>query len=121
MSAEARKKILIVDDEEDVRAFLKTLFEDHDYDAVTAGDGDEGFHKLQEEHPDLVTLDLQMPGETGTRFWRRMSREEEFRNIPVIVVSGMAGRHLAVTDPVAIFDKPIDRDALILAVQMALA
>jgi CheY-like chemotaxis protein len=120
MSAERRSKILIVEDEEDVRLFLKTLLEDNDYETVTAADGEEGFRRLREERPDLVTLDLQMPGETGTRFWRRMSREEGLADVPVIVISGVAGRHLAVGHPVAVLDKPIDRAALLDAVRAAL-
>jgi two-component system, cell cycle response regulator DivK len=116
MSENTRKKILIVDDEPDVRAFLETLFGDNDYDTCTASDGDEGFHLLQSERPDLVTLDIQMPNETGTRFYRRLTKDDDLKDIPVIVVSGVAGRHLAVGKPAAVFDKPIDKQKLIEAV-----
>ena len=116
----SKKLILIVEDEEDIRAYLETLFEEHDYAVCTATDGHEGYELLQEKRPDLVTLDLQMPNETGTKFYRRMQKDEELKNIPVIVISGLAGRHLAVGKPIAVFEKPIDRDQVIKAVQEAL-
>ena len=68
---------------------------------------------LKREKPDLVTLDLQMPNETGTRFYRKMTKDKDFKDIPVIVISGIPGRHLAVSKPIAVFEKPIDRDALL--------
>jgi CheY-like chemotaxis protein len=113
MSEDTREKILVVEDEDDVRAFLVTLFADNDFAVISASDGDEGFRLLREERPDLVTLDIQMPNETGTRFYRRMTKDPDLSRIPVIVVSGVAGRHLAVGKPAAIFDKPIDRQALL--------
>ena len=72
---------------------------------------------LKREKPDLVTLDLQMPNETGTRFYRNMTKDKEFKDIPVIVISGIPGRHLAVSKPVAVFEKPIDREALLVCHQ----
>ncbi|MEJ2718849.1 MAG: hypothetical protein P8182_17255 [Deltaproteobacteria bacterium] len=68
--------------------------------------------ELKLEKPELITLDLQMSGDTGTRFYRNLSKSKEFKDLPVIVVSGIPGRHLAVSKPVAVFDKPIDRGAL---------
>ena len=64
-----------------------------------------------------MTLDLQMPNETGTRFYRNMTKDKEFKDIPVIVISGIPGRHLAVSKPVAVFEKPIDREALLYAIK----
>lgn len=119
--AEEVGKILIVDDEEDVRSFLRVLFEDNGYAVLTAADGDEGLRLLQAERPDLLTLDLQMPGETGTQMYRRMMRDDELKEIPVIVVSGVPGRHLAVSHPVAVFDKPIDHEKLLETVRDVLS
>src|SRR4030042_4290246 len=99
------KKILVIEDDPDVLTYLVTLFSDNGYETCTATDGDAGYVVLAEEKPDLVTLDLQMPKETGTRFYRRLSKHKEFKNIPVIVISGVAGRHLAVAHAVAVFDK----------------
>lgn len=112
-----KKKIMIIDDEEDIRIYLKMFLEDNDYDTCMASDGDEAFKMLENEKPDLITLDLQMPNETGTRFYRRVMKNEEFKKIPIIVVSGLAGRHLAVSEPVAVFEKPVDREELLKVVR----
>lgn len=114
------KKVLIIDDEGDIRNFLVELFKDHGFDTVVASDGVEGLKLLKTEKPDLITLDLQMPNDTGTAFYRKMHRDENFSNIPIIVISGVAGRHLAIKKPFAVFDKPIDPAALLEAANKAL-
>jgi CheY-like chemotaxis protein len=121
MSENERKTILIVDDEEDVRAFLNRLLEDNDYATLVACDGDEALELVRQQKPDLVTLDLQMPNETGTQFYRRLRKEPELKDIPIIVISGVAGRHLAIGEPVAVFDKPIDQQGLLDKIQETLA
>ena len=115
------KKVLVVDDEADVRKFLTTLLEKHGYDTLTAADGDQALEVARQEKPDLVILDLQMPHETGTGFYRKFSRSKDYEGTPVIVVSGLAGRDLAVRKPAAVFDKPIDPDEFIAAVEKALS
>jgi CheY-like chemotaxis protein len=107
------KKILIIDDEPDIITYLEKLFENEGYETVTAPDGHAAQDVLKKENPDLITLDLQMPNETGTDFYRHIHRDEKYSKIPVIVISGVAGRHLAIREPVAVLDKPIDQDELI--------
>ena len=104
------KTILVVDDEPDVRRFLVAVLEKRGYKTLAAADGREAFDIVQRSHPDLIILDLQMPNQTGTDFYRRLAKDRELGKTPVIVVSGLAGRHLAVREPVAVFDKPIDPD-----------
>ena len=115
------KKILVVDDEADVRTFLTTVLEKAGYQTVTAADGVEALKITRQEKPDVVILDLMMPNQTGTDFHRKLSKDKELSQIPIIVVSGLAGRHLAVKEPVAVFDKPIDPDEFLAAVEKALA
>ncbi len=115
------KKILVIDDEADVRLFLTTLLEENGYATCTAENGVEGFEVAVREKPDLVSLDLAMPNQTGTDFYRKLIKNKDLRDTPIIVVSGLAGRHLAVSRPVAVFDKPIDRDEFLEAVARALA
>ena len=100
-------KILVVDDEADVRAFLTAVL-NKEVTRPDSGGWPGGLRGPEREKPDLVILDLQMPNQTGTDFYRRLTKDKDLRNIPVIVVSGLAGRHLAVKEPVAVFDKPID-------------
>jgi DNA-binding response OmpR family regulator len=114
------KKILVVDDEADIRRFLTAVLEKHDYETVTAEDGVKALEIARKEKPDLIILDLMMPNETGTGFYRKLSREKDLSETPVIVVSGLAGRDLAVRKPVAVFDKPIDPDEFIATVDKTL-
>lgn len=114
------KKILVVDDEADVRTFLSALLKKNGYEVITANDGLEGMRLVKEENPDLVTLDLMMPKQSGTDMYRNLRKEEQFVKIPVIVISGLSGRHLAVPAPLAVFDKPIDADKFIAVVDKAL-
>jgi len=114
------KKILVVDDEADIRRFLTAVLEKRGHETLTAADGREAFVIAEREKPDLVILDLQMPNQTGTDFYRRLSKDKELCDTPIIVVSGLAGRHLAVREPVAVFDKPIDPDEFAATVEKAL-
>ena len=113
-------KILVVDDEADVRTFLASVLQREGYETVTASDGVEAFEVFERERPALVILDLQMPHQTGTEFFRRLSHHHDLGHVPVIVVSGIAGRHLAVREPFAVFDKPIDPDEFAATVARAL-
>ena len=114
------KKILVVDDEADVRRFLTAVLQKRGHETVTAADGREAYEIAERERPDLIILDLQMPDQTGTDFYRRLMKHKDLQNTPIIVVSGLAGRHLAVREPIAVFDKPIDPDEFIAAVRSAL-
>lgn len=114
------KKVLVIDDEAHIVRYITAFLEDSGYETCSASNGEEGMTVLKQEKPDLVTLDLQMPGDTGTRFYRNMTKDKDFKNIPVIVISGIPGRHLAVSKPFAVFEKPIDRDALLASVKQAI-
>jgi CheY-like chemotaxis protein len=114
------KKVLVVDDESDVRTFLRTLLKKHGYEVVTADDGVQGLKLVKENKPDLITLDLMMPKQSGTDMYRKLQKDKELVKIPVIVISGLSGRHLAVPEPLAVFDKPIDADKFMDVVEKAL-
>ena len=106
------KRILIIDDDPVVVKYLKTLFEESDYETDSASNGVEGMEKMKAAKPDMITLDLEMPEEWGSRFFRKKEKEPAYRDIPVIVISGMAGRH-AVKSAVAYVAKPFDPDKLL--------
>lgn len=114
------KKILVIDDEADVVTFLTTLLQDHGFLTISAGNGHEGLELAKREKPDLVTLDLMMPDQSGTDFYRKLLKDKQLASVPIIVVSGTAGRHLAVKNPAAVFDKPINPDKFVAAVKKAL-
>jgi two-component system response regulator (stage 0 sporulation protein F) len=79
------KKILLVDDEESIQIVYREEFEDEGYEVITAGDGTEGLKKFNEENPDIVILDIQMPGINGIEVLRQMKMING--NIPVILSS----------------------------------
>ncbi len=64
------KKILVIDDEQDMVTFLSTLLEDNGYEVATASDGEVGLEKVKSLKPDLVSLDLLMPNKTGIKMFR---------------------------------------------------
>ena len=116
----SKKTILVVDDEKDVAYFLKDLLEDNGYSVVVAHDGVEGMQKVKSQKPDLILLDLQMPEETGTGFFRRLRNKSDLKDIPVIIISGLAGRNIAVTKSVTVIDKPPKEDEILREVEKAL-
>ncbi len=106
------KKILVVDDDPIIVKYLVSLFEDNGYETCTAADGKTAYDVALKEKPDLITLDLDMPGQWGPRFYRRLSKNANLKDIPVIVVSGIDGDH-AIRKAVAFVRKPFDTDKLI--------
>ena len=124
MSEQTKKTILIVEDEPDVAAYLKAFFEDSGYKAISASDGKEGFDKARSELPDLITLDITMPEESGVRMFRGLQAEETTAAIPVIMITGVSHEfkrfietRRQVHPPDAYFEKPIDRDELLTKVR----
>ena len=94
-----------------------TLFEDNGYATCTAGNAREGLDVARKEIPDLITLDLEMPGEWGPRFYRKMSEDKALKNIPVVVITGFSGSEHAIGKAVASLTKPFDREELLTIVK----
>ncbi len=114
------KKILVVDDEEDIVEFYEQLLEDNGYDVISAYDGQKALALVKENKPDLILLDLQMPEETGTGFYRKLRNKGELRDIPVIIISGLSGRNVAVSKSVVVIDKPPKEQEILDEVSKAL-
>jgi CheY-like chemotaxis protein len=108
-----KKKILIVDDDPNIVDYLVTLFEDNGYATCSAVNAQEGFEAAKKEVPDLITLDLEMPGEWGPRLFRKISEDKSLKNIPVIVITGFSGSEHAIGKAVASLTKPFDREELL--------
>ncbi|AGF78855.1 CheY-like receiver, AAA-type ATPase and DNA-binding domain-containing response regulator [Desulfocapsa sulfexigens DSM 10523] len=79
------KKILLVDDEEGIQMLYREELEDEGYEVISAYTGEEGIQKFKEESPDLVILDIQMPGMNGIETLRQMKMENP--KLPVILSS----------------------------------
>ena len=106
------KKILIIDDDPVIVKYLQAVFSDNGYETCVATSSMEGLDVVRREKPDLITLDIQMPGEWGPRFYRKLRQDKELRETPVIVISGIDGDH-AVKDAVAFVKKPFDPERLV--------
>ena len=106
------KKILIIDDDPVIVKYLKAVFSDNGYETCAASNAMEGLEMVKKEKPDLITLDLEMPREWGPRFYRKLRKEKELKDTPIIVISGIDGDH-AVKDAIAFVKKPFDPERLI--------
>ena len=82
------KKILIVDDSPTDRQFLFEKLSKHGYQCVTAESGDEAVAKSKSERPDLILMDVVMPGTSGYEATRAIARDDATRHIPVIICTG---------------------------------
>jgi len=107
------KKILVMDDDPTIVDYLVDLFKDNGYETCFAYNATEGFEALKNEKPDLITLDLDMPEVAGPLFYIRYLKIEEFKDIPVIVISGLHVPHRSIKKVVAALEKPIDREELL--------
>lgn len=113
------KKILIIEDDPIVARYLDKLFRNNGYETCTATSSMEGLEVVKKERPDLISLDLVMPGEWGPRFYRKLRKDKALRDIPVMVVSGIDGDH-AIKDAVAFVAKPFDPDKVLGIVKRAI-
>jgi CheY-like chemotaxis protein len=112
------RRIHVVADEEDVRTFLSTVLEDAGAVVLQATDGDEAMAAMAAEKPDLVTLDLSMPGKDGVEAFAEMRKHPGIKEIPVCVVTGHPEFRKVIYDravppPEGYMDKPIDEEELV--------
>ncbi|MBU1343966.1 MAG: response regulator [Proteobacteria bacterium] len=115
-----KKKILVIDDDLNIREYLVSLFKDNGYEVYVAGDVKQGLSQTKKNKPHLITLDIEMPGEWGPRFYHQLTQDPELKDIPVIVISGLSGHQCAVVKAVASISKPFDRDELLKIVKETL-
>ena len=107
------KKILIIDDDPTIRIYLSNLLKDNGYETAVAEDANKAMELVGSQSFDLITLDLDMPGEWGTRFFGKLAQDKIKKNIPVIVISGMSGNEYAIPRAVASLTKPFDQKELL--------
>jgi len=118
------KKILVVDDQPDNVFILQDKLEREGFDVYTAYDGPSGIKKATEVTPDLVLLDVMMPGMSGFEACKILSDTESTKNIPVILVTALTGSEdLTEGLTAGAFDyvkKPFNRSELIARINSAL-
>lgn len=108
-------KVLIVDDEEEIVEMVRFSLTRHGYKVLAAGDGTAAIDILKNEKPDLLILDVMLPGVDGYTLQLQISQDEELQKIPVIVltayhsVEGLFDKFLQVKNFIA---KPFDPEFL---------
>jgi CheY-like chemotaxis protein len=114
------KKILIIDDEKDMRIYLDSLLSQAGYETSVAENGLLGFEQARTWRPDLITLDILMPKRSGVKTYSELRNSPDLKDIPVIVLTGLSrqddffGQELGqLPQPEAIVEKPIERDAFL--------
>ncbi len=115
-----KKKILVVDDEQDVLIYLSTLFEDNGFETITAENGIEALKLAKSEFPDLITLDITMPEQSGIKTYRYLKNDAKLQDVPVIIITAVGepiksvmNEFAAFPEPEAFISKPVDQKGLI--------
>jgi CheY-like chemotaxis protein len=98
MSDDTQKYVLVVDDEADVRSYLKNALADAGFQVETATDGLEALEMVRRKSPDLISLDLIMPRHSGAKFYRELQKDRALSRIPVLLVTGHARDELGRAD-----------------------
>jgi len=125
-------RILVIDDEPDVRMYLGKIFKDQGCEVQDAPDANQGMRAIRSAPPDLITLDLVMPKKTGEKLYWELKRDERTAHIPIVVVSGYASIDKPRIDfhgflaeknlpqPEGFLEKPVDVEKLVSTVQEVL-
>jgi CheY-like chemotaxis protein len=122
------KNILVIDDEKDTRDYIVALLEDHGYCTSCAVDGKDGMEKVKSAKPDLITLDVSMPEQSGVRVYRNLKEDPELSDIPVVIITGLGqpfktfiDRRRQVPSPEGFISKPFEREQLLSLIDDLLA
>ena len=86
-----QKKILVVDDDPNMVAAVEAVLQSGSYNVVTAADGEEGLRKVATEQPDLIILDVVMPGKHGFQVCKEIKADPKFARIPVLMLTVYPG------------------------------
>ena len=121
-----KPKILLIDDDVDFVEATKIVLESKPYEVIVAYDGDDGLRKAREENPDLIILDIIMPGKDGFIAAEQLKKDSELSKIPVLVLTSFAEKggetSIAVSGGLTLetedyIDKPISPEELLKRVE----
>jgi DNA-binding response OmpR family regulator len=117
-----RTRILVLDDQQYLRDIIAAIVEDAGYPALAVGTPEEALRRMDELRPELLILDLSLPGVSGIQFLEQLRASAAWNTLPVIVVSGDPGKLGAVKGRphVVALTKPFDVSVLIAAIEDAL-
>jgi CheY-like chemotaxis protein len=127
------KKVLVVDDELDMRVFITTLLETNGFKALTADDGIQGLEMARKNKVSLIILDVMMPRESGINMYRELKNDPNLKDIPVIMLSALSRKTFfhsqkvldeykgeKIPEPAAYIEKPPEPDELLQAINNSL-
>ncbi len=127
------KRVLVVDDELDMRIFITTLLETSGFKALSAEDGIQGLEIARRNKPSLVILDIMMPKESGITMYRELKNDPKLKDIPVIMLSAISKKTFFhsqkilneykgenIPEPAAYIEKPPEPEELLEAIQNSL-
>lgn len=127
------KKVLVVDDELDVRVFMSTLLETNGFKPFTAEDGRQGLEMARSRKPALIIMDIMMPKESGIYLYRELRKDPDLKGIPVIIVSALSQKTFyhsqkvldeyeggKMPEPSAYIEKPPEIDELLETIEKVL-
>lgn len=128
------KKVLIVDDELDIRVYMTTLLETNGFRPIATEDGKLGLALARKHNPSLVIMDVMMPKESGIYLYRELKKDPDLKNVPVIMVSAIARKTflhsqsvldahecVQLPEPAAYIEKPTEPHELLQTIQRVLA
>jgi CheY-like chemotaxis protein len=129
----AKKRVLVVDDEMDMRTFVSTLLETSGFKPLMAEDGTQGLEMARRDKPSLIILDIMMPKESGITMYRALKNDPALKHIPVIMLSALAKKTFLhsqsvldaykdekIPEPAAYIEKPPEPEELLEAIENSL-
>ena len=128
------KRVLVVDDDPDVRLFSVTVLEENGYTPLEADNGETGLKMIKEKKPDLVILDVLMPRQSGVRLYRELKTSKSLKDVRVIILSGIAKKTFLrsqkaltefggaeIPEPEIYLEKPVEPEELAEVINKVLA
>jgi len=116
LGAVAGKRVLVVDDDPDIRELLFTALEDEGFEVVPAGNGQEALAIIKTFHPDVIVLDLMMPVMDGWQFRKEQKADADIAGIPLVAITA-TGKRPVLIDAAELVMKPLDLTQLFAAIE----
>lgn len=121
----AKARILAVDDSATILEMIKAILESGGYEVITASDGNEALVTAREQSPDLILLDVMLPGLDGYRVCRLLKFDQKYKHIPIIMLTAKSEEQAMVTGlrtgANQYLTKPVEPERLLAAVAQELA
>ncbi len=114
--SKVKANILVVDDDPEIVGMLSTRLTHRGYQVSTASDGNRALELAKKEHPDVLLLDVMMPGKSGWEVARALKQDPKTANIKIVMVSAIGAKTNEITSPIygadAHIDKPFEFEKL---------